>query len=209
MGCTSIVLVSARSCSCAVAGASGRPAAANHVAMSLSTGHQRGAPGVHGPGCDRLPARRQGQHRVRRCVAGTLNLLGSTVMCTLESCMLLAISWLKLHMRAAAQRACSCCWLADAPCATISPHSPPSITQAAPSRRRSRLARSSMCCRCLCLSHTHSSTLLLSALPCNPGGTKPATLETGAVINVPLFIESGETIKIDTRTDTYLSRSKE
>lgn len=41
------------------------------------------------------------------------------------------------------------------------------------------------------------------------GGTKPATLETGAVINVPLFIETGELIKIDTRTDTYLSRSKE
>lgn len=41
------------------------------------------------------------------------------------------------------------------------------------------------------------------------GGTKPATLETGAVINVPLFIEVGELIKIDTRTDTYLSRSKE
>ena len=43
----------------------------------------------------------------------------------------------------------------------------------------------------------------------HPGGTKPATLETGAVLNVPLFIEVGEMVKIDTRTDTYLSRSKE
>jgi elongation factor P len=40
-----------------------------------------------------------------------------------------------------------------------------------------------------------------------PGGSKPATLETGATINVPLFIETGEVIKIDTRTDTYLSRA--
>ena len=36
--------------------------------------------------------------------------------------------------------------------------------------------------------------------------TKPATLETGAEIKVPLFIEQGETIKIDTRTGEYLSR---
>lgn len=41
------------------------------------------------------------------------------------------------------------------------------------------------------------------------GGTKPATLETGAVINVPLFIDSGELIKVDTRTGSYLSRAKE
>jgi hypothetical protein len=45
--------------------------------------------------------------------------------------------------------------------------------------------------------------------PFTPGGTKTATLETGATINVPLFIESGEVIKIDTRTDTYIGRSKE
>ncbi len=38
-------------------------------------------------------------------------------------------------------------------------------------------------------------------------GTKPATLETGAVIQVPLFLDSGETIKIDTRTGTYVSRA--
>jgi len=36
---------------------------------------------------------------------------------------------------------------------------------------------------------------------------KPATLETGAVIKVPLFIEEGEVLKIDTRTGEYLSRA--
>ena len=38
------------------------------------------------------------------------------------------------------------------------------------------------------------------------GATKPATVETGAVVYVPLFIEQGEKIKIDTRTGEYLSR---
>lgn len=38
------------------------------------------------------------------------------------------------------------------------------------------------------------------------GGTKQATLETGAVVHVPLFIESGERVKVDTRTGQYLSR---
>jgi elongation factor P len=38
------------------------------------------------------------------------------------------------------------------------------------------------------------------------GATKPATVETGAVVYVPLFVENGETIKIDTRTGEYLSR---
>jgi elongation factor P len=38
------------------------------------------------------------------------------------------------------------------------------------------------------------------------GGTKPATLETGATIMVPLFITQGERIKIDTRDDKYLGR---
>lgn len=38
------------------------------------------------------------------------------------------------------------------------------------------------------------------------GGTKPAVLETGAQVNVPLFISTGERIKVDTRNDTYLSR---
>ena len=39
------------------------------------------------------------------------------------------------------------------------------------------------------------------------GATKPATVETGAQINVPLFINQGEIIKIDTRTGEYLGRS--
>ena len=38
------------------------------------------------------------------------------------------------------------------------------------------------------------------------GATKPATVETGATVNVPLFVEQGDTIKIDTRTGEYLSR---
>jgi elongation factor P len=41
------------------------------------------------------------------------------------------------------------------------------------------------------------------------GGGKPATLETGAVVRVPLFVQTGEVIKIDTRTGEYLSRVKE
>lgn len=39
------------------------------------------------------------------------------------------------------------------------------------------------------------------------GGGKPATLETGAVVNVPLFVQIGEKIKVDTRTATYVSRA--
>ncbi|NMA95964.1 MAG: elongation factor P [Clostridiales bacterium] len=39
------------------------------------------------------------------------------------------------------------------------------------------------------------------------GGTKPATLETGAVVNVPLFVNIGDIIRIDTRTDEYMSRA--
>ena len=39
------------------------------------------------------------------------------------------------------------------------------------------------------------------------GGTKPATLETGATIQVPLFISTGERIKVDTRTGQYLGRA--
>ena len=38
------------------------------------------------------------------------------------------------------------------------------------------------------------------------GANKPAVVETGAVINVPLFVNIGDTIKIDTRTGEYLSR---
>ena len=40
------------------------------------------------------------------------------------------------------------------------------------------------------------------------GGSKPAKLETGAVVQVPLFIQTGEKIKVDTRTDSYLSRAQ-
>ena len=38
------------------------------------------------------------------------------------------------------------------------------------------------------------------------GGTKPAILETGAQVMVPLFISIGEKIKVDTRNDSYLGR---
>ena len=38
------------------------------------------------------------------------------------------------------------------------------------------------------------------------GATKPATVETGAQVNVPLFVSTGDKIKIDTRTGEYLSR---
>ncbi len=54
----------------------------------------------------------------------------------------------------------------------------------------------------------------LTITHCEPGvkgntaqaGTKPATLETGYVIQVPLFINEGETIRVDTRTGEYMSR---
>ena len=39
------------------------------------------------------------------------------------------------------------------------------------------------------------------------GATKPATLETGATVMVPLFIDNGETIKVDTRTGEYMGRA--
>lgn len=41
------------------------------------------------------------------------------------------------------------------------------------------------------------------------GGSKPATLETGAVVKVPLFVETGEQLKIDTRTGEYVGRAKD
>ncbi len=40
------------------------------------------------------------------------------------------------------------------------------------------------------------------------GGTKPATLESGAVIQVPLFINEGKRVKVDTRTGSYIERVK-
>ncbi|HUR96063.1 MAG TPA: elongation factor P, partial [Gemmatimonadales bacterium] len=38
------------------------------------------------------------------------------------------------------------------------------------------------------------------------GATKPATLETGATVQVPLFIEEGQVIRVDRREDKYLTR---
>ena len=40
------------------------------------------------------------------------------------------------------------------------------------------------------------------------GGTKPATLSTGAVVKVPLFINIGEVVRVDTRTGDYQNRVK-
>jgi elongation factor P len=39
------------------------------------------------------------------------------------------------------------------------------------------------------------------------GGTKPATLETGATVQVPLFVDVGETVRVDTRSGEYVSRA--
>jgi elongation factor P len=41
------------------------------------------------------------------------------------------------------------------------------------------------------------------------GATKPATLETGITVQVPLFVEEGARVKVDTRTGEYLTREKE
>ncbi|HEY4025057.1 MAG TPA: elongation factor P, partial [Candidatus Dormibacteraeota bacterium] len=38
------------------------------------------------------------------------------------------------------------------------------------------------------------------------GGSKPATLETGVVVEVPLFVSTGERIQVDTRTGKYMER---
>lgn len=59
--------------------------------------------------------------------------------------------------------------------------------------------------------------IILKITECDPGvagntaqgATKPAIVETGAAIKVPLFVEEGESVKIDTRTGEYLSRAKE
>ena len=40
------------------------------------------------------------------------------------------------------------------------------------------------------------------------GGTKPATLASGAVVKVPLFVEEGDVLRVDTRTGEYVSRAK-
>ena len=41
------------------------------------------------------------------------------------------------------------------------------------------------------------------------GGGKPATLQTGAVVRVPLFIDTGEIVKVDTRTGEYVGRARD
>jgi elongation factor P len=59
------------------------------------------------------------------------------------------------------------------------------------------------------------NTVLLKVTETDPGlkgdtsggGGKPATLETGAVVRVPLFVQTGETIKVNTRTGEYISRA--
>ena len=59
------------------------------------------------------------------------------------------------------------------------------------------------------------SSVVLKVTETEPGvrgdtsksGTKPATLETGATIKVPLFVGSGEDIRVDTRTGQYLERA--
>ncbi|MEA2557913.1 MAG: elongation factor, partial [Actinomycetota bacterium] len=60
------------------------------------------------------------------------------------------------------------------------------------------------------------ASMILTITKCDPGvkgdtrtgALKPATLETGAVVNVPLFVEEGERIKVDTRTGDYIERVK-
>ena len=64
---------------------------------------------------------------------------------------------------------------------------------------------------------TPPNTVVLRVVETDPGlrgdtaggGGKPAKLETGAVVRVPLFIENGELLKVDTRTGEYVGRVKE
>jgi elongation factor P len=39
------------------------------------------------------------------------------------------------------------------------------------------------------------------------GGSKPATVDTGAVVSVPLFVKIGDSIQVDTRTGSYMNRA--
>ena len=78
---------------------------------------------------------------------------------------------------------------------------------------------------CEVVTHAQSETILYVDLPVQvalkitytePGlkgdtatnATKPATVETGATVRVPLFINDGETIKVDTRNGSYIERVK-
>ncbi|MBF0610281.1 MAG: elongation factor P [Magnetococcales bacterium] len=59
--------------------------------------------------------------------------------------------------------------------------------------------------------------VILTVAQCDPGmkgdtvtgATKPATMETGAVIKVPLFVNEGDRLKVDTRTAEYVERAKD
>ncbi len=59
------------------------------------------------------------------------------------------------------------------------------------------------------------NTMIMKIVECEPGvrgdtatnATKPAKLESGAVVNVPLFINEGESIKVDTRSGQYIERA--
>jgi elongation factor P len=59
------------------------------------------------------------------------------------------------------------------------------------------------------------NTMVLKITECEPGvrgdtatgATKPATLESGAIVNVPLFVNEGDSIKVDTRNGQYLERA--
>jgi hypothetical protein len=55
--------------------------------------------------------------------------------------------------------------------------------------------------------HLNADDVLLS-MHCAGGGMKPATLETGAVVQVPLFIDAGQKIKVDTRSGERCSSAK-
>lgn len=57
------------------------------------------------------------------------------------------------------------------------------------------------------INFTYIDNLLIEDEISLAGGSKPATLETGAVVNVPLFINVGDSIVIDTRTGQYTSRA--
>jgi elongation factor P len=57
------------------------------------------------------------------------------------------------------------------------------------------------------LVRTKLKNILSAKVVGRTGGTKPATLETGVRIQVPLFITPGEKIKVDTRTGDYLGRA--
>ena len=59
---------------------------------------------------------------------------------------------------------------------------------------------------------THVELVIVDTPPAEKGntaqgGTKPATLETGAVVNVPFFVNKGDKIRVDTRTNAYLDRA--